>query len=183
LWLTCQSRSNSCRSIRSSQNRGRCLAKSRISQSNRGSSFGRCDWYRWMLRGWSSTRHARRSETNWDPKRQHISAILRRCRSGLTSFPSRLPSKCPCREPGWHHLLQPDILFSQRFEVLFHLPLPATVLLPPTVISLFSDPNQHANFQNFLPIAKLHIRSTQLGDHLVHTMTLLCHLKEFSHYS
>ena len=71
----------------------------------------------------------------------------------------------------------------QDFELIRHLRLHAAVLLPSAVISLFRDPNQLASFRNFIPFAKLHTCWTQLGDHLVHTMTLLCHLKEFSHYS
>ena len=42
----------------------------------------------------------------------------------------------------------------------------------------FCDPHQLANFRNFLPLAKLYIRTTQLGDDLIHTMTFLTHLKE-----
>jgi len=68
--------------------------------------------------------------------------------------------------------------FCSAFELLGHFRLPAAVLLPPAVIRLFYDPNQLANLRNFLSFAKLHIRSTQLGDILVHTMTFLCHLKE-----
>ena len=80
-----------------------------------------------------------------------------------------------------HHLLHPDILFSQGFELLRHLRLHAAELMPSAVIrviSLLRDSNQFANFRNVLPLAKLHIRSTQLGDHLIHTVTFLCHLSE-----
>ena len=77
-----------------------------------------------------------------------------------------------------HHLLQPSILILQRLELLGHFRQPAAVLLPSAVIRLFCDPNQLTNFRNFLAFAKLHIRSTQLGDNLVHTMTFLCYLKE-----
>jgi len=77
-----------------------------------------------------------------------------------------------------HHLLQPHILFLQSLEFLRHLRLHATLLLTPAVIGLFCDSHQLANFRNFLPLAKLYIRTTQLGDDLIHTMTFLTHLKE-----
>ena len=45
-------------------------------------------------------------------------------------------------------------------------------------IGLFLDLYELADFMNLLPLPKLHIRSTQLGDNLIHTVTFLCHLKE-----
>ena len=79
-----------------------------------------------------------------------------------------------------YQLIQPDILFLKRLQLFHHLQLYPATLLTPTAISLFRDPNQIANFRNFLLLAELLIRSTQLGDNLVHTMTMtfLCHLKE-----
>ena len=68
-------------------------------------------------------------------------------------------------------LLQLSVLFLQGFEFLGHVRLHATVLLKPAVIGLFCDPNQLANFRNFLPLAKPYIRTTQLGDDLIHTVT------------
>ena len=56
--------------------------------------------------------------------------------------------------------------------------LHATDLLPPAVISLFGDLKLFADFGNLLPLAKLYIRTTQLGADLIHTMTFLTHLKE-----
>ena len=39
-------------------------------------------------------------------------------------------------------------------------------------------PDQLVNFRNFLSFVNLHIRSTQLGDDRVHTMTFRCYLQE-----
>jgi len=128
LCLTCQSRSNGCPSIRSAPKRGRCLVTARISPSNRGSSCGRCDWYRWVLRSGSSTRHARRSETFWGSKRQRTSAIVRRQRSGLTVSLHGFLQHLHVENLLVHHLLQPDNLFLQGFELLRHLRLQPVVL-------------------------------------------------------
>jgi len=71
--------------------------------------------------------------------------------------------------------LQREVLLLRQCVQRLHASDP----LPTETICLFGDPNQLTNFRNFLSFAKLHIHSTQLGDYLVHTMTFLCHLKEF----
>jgi len=50
--------------------------------------------------------------------------------------------------------------------------------LPPAVLRLFCDPNQLANFRYILAFAKLRVRSMQLGNNQVHTMTFLCYLRD-----
>ena len=125
LWLTCLSRSDNCRSKRSSPKRGRCLSTARISPSNRGASFGRCDWHRWVLRGGSSTQHDRRSETFWGSKWQCTSAIVCRGRSGLpVSLRGFLQNPRVVILLG-HQLLRLDILFPRGFELLRHFRLSA----------------------------------------------------------
>ena len=74
--------------------------------------------------------------------------------------------------PG-DHPLQLSVLFLQNFECHGHLRLHATNLLTPAVIGLFCDPDQLKLFRNFLPLAKLYIRATQLGNDLIHTVTFL----------
>jgi hypothetical protein len=54
-----------------------------------------------------------------------------------------------------------------------HLPRHATVLLPPAEVGLMSDLQRFTDFRNLLPLAKFHIRSTQLTDDLICQMSLL----------
>ena len=56
-----------------------------------------------------------------------------------------------------NHLLQPCVLFLQSLELLGHLRLHATLLLPPAIIVLFGDLQQLANFGHLLTLAEFHI--------------------------
>ena len=110
--------------------------------------------------------------SNGDAPRWSFAVDVRGLPVSLRGFLQNLHIKSLLR----YHLLQPSILFLQGFK--FHLRLHANDLLTPAVIGLFCDPNQIANFRNFFAFVKLHIRSTQLGNNLVHTMTFPCHLRE-----
>ena len=70
-----------------------------------------------------------------------------------------------------HHLLQPSILPLQGLQLLRHFRLHAIACLRPAVISLQGDLKLLVGLGH--PLAKLHVRSTQLGTDLVNGMSLL----------
>ena len=77
-----------------------------------------------------------------------------------------------------NQLLPSRILFLEGFELLDHLRLHLTLLLSPPIVSLLGNLKLPTDFWNLLPLAEFNIRTTQLGDDLIHTMTFRTHLKE-----
>ena len=63
---------------------------------------------------------------------------------------------------------QPRILFLEGLKLLRHLRLPTAVLLPPTVIGLFSDLKLLADLGHLRVLAEKYVSTTQLRYDLIH---------------
>ena len=67
-----------------------------------------------------------------------------------------------------HHLFQPRILFLKGLKLFRHLRLPTPVLLPPTVLGLFSDLKLLADLGHLRVLAEKYVSTTQLRYDLIH---------------